>query len=436
MVGTDTAGPDDPAALMALPEEALLEAVQRRTFAYFWEGAEPASGLACDRRSAAAGANHKVATGGSGFGILALIVAVSRGWVSRSAALERLTRMLEVLIQARRYHGALPHFLDGRTGETIPFSARDDGGDIVETSFLCMGLLCARQYFDQPSGSEAALRAAITDLCEQVEWQWYTRGHPVLYWHWSPRHDFAIGHAIRGWNECLITYVLAAGAARHAIEPRVYHEGFAAGPVFHNGQRYYGFQLPLGMPFGGPLFFTHYSFCALDPRGLRDRYADYWQQNLQHVHINYAHCVANPLRWSGYGEDCWGLTASDDPDGYVAHCPAVDNGTISPTAALASFPYAAPQALRALRHFLGVGAGRLWSRYGFVDAFCETRGWYADTCLAIDQGPIVVMIENYRSGLLWRLGMAVPEVRAGLRSLGFASPWLDAASSALAAPEA
>ncbi len=419
--GRDPAVPD-PTALAALPDEALLEAVQRQTFAFFWEGADPASGLACDRRARADASNHKVATGGSGFGIMALIVAVERDWVARAAALERLERMLEVLLRARRYHGALPHFLDGRTGDTIPFSMRDDGGDLVETSFLCMGLLCARAYFGRDGAGEQRLRTAVTTLWEQVEWDWYTRGRPLLYWHWSPRYEWAIDHEIRGWNECLVTYVLAAGAPRHPIEARAYHEGFAAGPAFRNGQRYYDLELPLGVPYGGPLFFTHYSFCGLDPRGLRDRYADYWQQNTRHVSINRAHCIANPHRWAGYGEDCWGLTASDDPDGYVAHCPAVDNGTISPTAALSSFPYATAHSMRALRHFLGVAGGRLWGRYGFVDAYCEARGWYADTFLAIDQGPIIVMIENYRSELLWQLFMSVPEVRAGLRRLDFTSP--------------
>ncbi|HTW73696.1 MAG TPA: glucoamylase family protein [Steroidobacteraceae bacterium] len=413
------------AELAALADAALLEAVQRQTFGYFWEGAEPASALACDRRTRTDIANHKVATGGSGFGVMALIVAVERGWVSRAAALGRLARMLGALQSAPRYHGALPHFLDGRSGETIPFSRRDDGGDLVETSFLCMGLLCARQYFDRDTPAESHLRATVTALWEQVEWRWYTRGQPKLYWHWSPRHQWAIDHAIRGWNECLITYVLAAAAPRDPIDAQVYHEGFAAGATFRNGNRYYGLELPLGVPYGGPLFFTHYSFCGLDPRGLRDRYADYWQQNVQHVRINHAHCVANPNHCAGYGESCWGLTASDDPDGYVAHCPEVDNGTLSPTAALSSFPYDAALAMRTLRHFLDAHGARIWGRYGFVDAFCETRGWYADTFLAIDQGPIVVMIENYRSALLWRLFMSVPEVRAGLRRLGFASPHLD-----------
>jgi len=224
-------------------------------------------------------------------------------------------------------------------------------------------------------------------------------------------------HEIRGWNECLVTYVLAAGSPRYPIDPLTYHRGFANGREFVNGRSYYDIALPLGMPFGGPLFFAHYSFCGLDPRGLKDRYADYWEQNVNHVRINLAHCVANPGKFKGYGADCWGLTASDDPDGYSAHAPDNDNGTITPTAALSSLPYAPRECMRAIRHF--AGNDKIWGEYGPIDAFNEQRNWYADTFLAIDQGPIVVMIENYRSGLLWKLFMSIPEVQAGLQRLGF-----------------
>ncbi len=242
---------------------------------------------------------------------MAIIVAVERGWITREAALDRLGRILDVLTVATVYHGAFAHLVDGRTGRTIPFSRKDDGGDLVETAYLCMGLLCARQYFQRDTLVEKTLRARITWLWQEVEWDWYTRGgNEALYWHWSPNNDWALNHKIRGWNECLITYVLAAAAPRYPIDPVVYHHGFASGPEFLNGQSYYDIELPLGPPFGGPLFFTHYSFCGLDPRGLKDRYADYWEQNLRHVAINRAHCVANPGKYQGYGESCWGLTAS------------------------------------------------------------------------------------------------------------------------------
>ena len=407
----------NPRALAALPDEALIDAVQRQTFRYFWDGADAASGLALDRRTLASvspddRSYDSVAIGGSGFGIMALIVAVERGWVARDAALDRLRRMLDALFRATRYHGCLPHFIDGASGATIPMSPKDDGADLVETSFLVMGLLCARQYFSEDTAAARRLRADIDTLWRDVEWDWFTRGgRDVLYWHWSPGNGWAMNHEVRGWNECLITYLLAVAAPRHAVDPQIYHRGFAAGNDFVNGRSHYGIEMPLGMPYGGPLFFSHYSFCGLDPRGLKDRYADYWDLNCRHVRVNRAHCVANPQGHPGYGESCWGLTASDDSDGYgyLAHDPRTDNGTISPTAALASLPYAPAAVMRVLRHFLTVHGSRLWKDYGFVDAFCERRGWFAETFLAIDQGPIVVMMENHRTGLLWKLFMSVPE---------------------------
>lgn len=421
----------DPRTIAALPDDALLEIVQRQTFRYFWEGAHPVSGLAFDRRTSRKRSKDTdaITIGGSGFGVMALLVAAQRGWVSRAAALERLGRMLELLARARCYHGAFPHFMDGGTGKAIPFGRKDDGADIVETSLLMMGLLAAREYFARDAPPEAAARARISELWNGVEWNWFTQGgRDVLYWHWSPYNGWAMNHQIRGWNECLITYVLAASSPRYAIEPEVYHKGFANSGEFRNRKSWYGIELPLGMAYGGPLFFTHYSFCGLDPRGLRDQYADYWAQNVHHVRINRAHCIENPGKFTGYGESCWGLTASDDPEGYSAHAPDNDNGTISPTAALASLPYAPAEVMALLRHFLTQHGKRVWREHGFIDAFCESRKWYADTFLAIDQGPIIVMLENHRTGLLWNLFMAVPEVRAGLRRLGFTSPHLEEAA--------
>jgi len=408
-----------PAALAALPDKALLEELQKQTFRFFWDGAEPASGLARDRnRQDGDSKDNLVAVGGSGFGLMALVVATERGWVSRMVAAARISRMLDALERAVRHHGVYPHFLDGVSGATIPFGPLDDGGDLVETSFLMMGLLTIRRYFDRPE--EADLRARITRLWEEVEWDWHVQpGQQVLTWHWSPHHGFKMNHAIRGWNECLITYVLAAASSRHAIAPEIYKEGFCNGPDYRNGSSYEGIRLPLGPQLGGPLFFAHYSFCGLDPHGLSDAYADYWEQNVAHTRTNLAHCTANPGGFAGYSAQCWGLTASDDPSGYDAHAPNNDNGTISPTAALSSFPYTPREAMGALRHFLAEYGGKIWGRYGFTDAFNPGRGWYADTFLAIDQGPIIVMIENYRSGLLWKLFMSVPEVRYGLARLGF-----------------
>lgn len=405
---------------------ALLDRVQSQTIRYFWDFAHPVSGLARDRSGSGPGFGPDVvAIGASGFGVMAILVAVERDWVSRPRATTRLLRMVRFLAKAKRYHGIFPHFMHGATGETIPFTSHDDGADVVETSFLVMGLLCARQYFTRNNARERELRARIDALWHGAGWSWHTRGGAkVLYWHWSPNHGWRMNLKVRGWNECLITYILAASSPTHPIAADVYHRGWAGRRGFRNGRDFYGIRLPLGPDYGGPLFFAHYSFLGLDPRGLRDRYADYWEQNVNHTLINREHCIRNPHRFKGYGAESWGLTASDDDTGYQAHAPDNDVGVISPTAALSSFPYTPDYSMQALRYFYHHLGSRIWGKYGFVDAFSETRGWYAQSHLGIDQGPIIVMIENYRSGLLWRLFMSCPEVQSGLRRLGFDSPRL------------
>jgi hypothetical protein len=409
-----------------LDDDALLELVQRQTFRYFWDFAHPVSGLARERSNQAFGYGPEtVTTGGSGFGVMAIVIGAERGWISRQDAVGRLLQMLRFLQRADSYHGILPHFLNGETGRTIPFSRKDDGGDLVETSFLIAGLLCARQYFDGTDAEERELRNRINWLWEEAEWSWHTQGgRNVLYWHWSPNNGWSMNHEIRGWNECLITYVLAASAPRYPIHPEIYHRGFADGRAFRNGREFYDITLPLGPDYGGPLFLAQFSFLGLDPRGLADRYADYFQQNVAHTLINYEHCVRNPHGFKGYGPDCWGLTSSDDPLGYRGHAPDNDSGVITPSAALSSFPYTPEHSMAALRHFYDRLGDRIWGEYGFVDAFSETHDWYASWHLAIDQGPIVAMIENYRTGLLWNLFMSCPEIQAGLRKLDFTSPHL------------
>lgn len=412
-----TSAPDRP-----LTDTALLDLVQRQTFRYFWDHAHPQSGMTRDRINAEDGSGDDViATGGSGFGVMAIIVAVERGWIERAQAVHRLASMLDFLTQAETYCGIYPHFIDGASGKALTLWADDEGSDIVETSFLLMGFLCARQYFDSDDGGEPALREAIDRLWHQAEWRGHLQNEQnALCWHRKGAdHSHCLFHEIRGWNECLITYVLAASSPTHPIAPETYHRGWAGGEHFRNGRNYYGIRLPLGPDLGGPLFFAHYSFLGLDPRGLRDRYADYWEQNCHHTLINYEYCVRNPHGYRGYGEACWGLTASDSDDGYCAHAPDNDRGVITPTAAISSMPYTPEHSMRALRHFYHDKGEQLWRRCGFVDAFNDTTGWRANSHLAIDQGPIIGMIENFRSGLLWRLFMSCPEVRHGLAILGF-----------------
>jgi len=409
-----------------LSDSALLDLVQRQTFRYFWDFAHPVSGMARERSNITDYGPETVTTGGTGFGVMAIIVAVERKWITRDTAAKHLLKMVRFLQKkANRYHGVFPHWLNGETGQTIPFSNNDDGGDLVETSFLIQGLLCAREYFNRQDPVENQLRNLITWIWNDVQWNWHTRGGlSMLFWHWSPNNGWTMNHEIRGWNECLITYVLAASSPRYSISPDVYHRGWANSNHFKNQREYYGIQLPLGFDYGGPLFFAHYSFLGLDPNGLKDRYADYWEQNTRHVLINREHCIRNPNKFKGYSADSWGLTASDTYNGYSAHSPENDNGTITPTAALSSFPYTPEFSMQALKHFYYKLGDKLWSEYGFVDAFNETHNWYANSHLAIDQGPIIVMIENYRSKLLWNLFMKIPEIQNGLKKLGFTSPHL------------
>jgi hypothetical protein len=402
-----------------LSDNALLDLVQRQTFRYFWDFAHPISGLSRERNCSRT--LDVVTSGGSGFGIMAILVAAERGWISRKDALARLMKMVGFLERAPTYHGVFPHWLDGASGQTVPFSPTDDGGDIVETSLLFMGLLCARQYFTG-GGREAELRSQIDRLWLRVEWNWHAPNDgDVLLWHWSPSHRWSVNHGIRGWNECLITYLLAASSPTHSISPRPYHLGFAQYRQSNRRQTYHGIELPLGPSFGGPLFFAHYSFLGLDPRGLSDAYADYWQQNVAHTLINREHCLRNPLGHKGYGTGSWGLTASDNHLGYSAHAPDNDLGVVSPTAALSSMPYTPDHSMAALNHFFYTLGGRLWGEFGFHDAFCEHEDWVATSYLAINQGPIIVMIENFRSGLVWDLFMSCPEIRTGLAKLGFRS---------------
>jgi len=409
-----------------LSDSALVEMVQKQTFKYFWEFAHPVSGLARERSNESYGyGNETVTIGGSGFGIMAIIVATERKWITRDTAVRHLLKTVNFLLKANSYHGIFPHWMNGATGVTIPFSRKDDGADIVETSYLFEGLLCARQYFNHNNKYENELRNRINWLWEGAEWNWHTRGGlDLLYWHWSPNNGWSMNFEIRGWNECLITYVLAASSPSYPINAEVYHHCWAESNHFKNGREYYGIKLPLGFDYGGPLFFTHYSFLGLDPHGLKDEYADYWEQNYNHTLINYKHCVLNPKKFKGYGENCWGLTASDTYDGYDAHSPDNDKGTITPTAALSAFPYTPDYSMKALRHFYDDLQNKIWGQYGFVDAFNETKNWYAKSYLAIDEGPIVVMIENYRSGLLWKLFMSCPEIQNGLKRLGFESPYI------------
>ncbi|MBK7097275.1 MAG: beta-glucosidase [Sphingobacteriales bacterium] len=408
-----------------ISDSALVDLVQKQTLRYFWEFGHPVSGMARERSNETFNyGNEVVTTGGTGFGVMAIVVGVSRGWIERDTAARFLLKMVKWLAKADSYHGAFPHWYHGETGRTIPFSRKDDGADLVESSFLLQGLLTVRQYFNGENNLERELRGRINSLWNEVEWDWFTReGREVLYWHWSPNNGWAMNFPLRGFNECFLTYILAASSDKYPVSDKVYHRGWVESSHFFNGKTFYGYSLPLGFDYGGPLFFSHYSFLGLSPKGLKDRYADYWQQNQNHSLINFSYCVDNPKGFKGYASNCWGLTASDDPNGYDAHSPTNDNGTISPTAALSAFPYTPDKSMAALRYFYTELGNKIWGEYGFTDAFNLSKNWFANSYLAIDQGPIIVMIENYRTGLLWNLFMSAPEIKNGLMKLGIKSQY-------------
>ncbi|MBS1920630.1 MAG: Ig-like domain-containing protein [Bacteroidetes bacterium] len=405
-----------------ITDSALLDLVQSQTFKYFWDFGHPVSGMARERNTS----GDIVTTGGTGFGIMAIPVAINRNFITRTNGLARVQKIVSFLSgNAQRFHGAFSHWMNGNTGVVVPFGSNDDGADIVETSYMMMGLLTARQYFNGTDAAEINLRNDINNLWNAVEWDWFRRnGKNVLYWNWSPNYGWAVNVPVQGWNETLITYVLAASSTTHGIPKTVYDSGFARNGSMKNNNTYYGYQLPLGPALGGPLFFEHYSFLGINPTGLSDAYANYQTQTLNHSKINYEYCKANPMSYYGYSNLCWGLTASDIPTGYTASSPTNDVGVIAPTAAISSLPYTPVESMQALKFFYYTLGDKLWGPYGFKDAFSLKDGWFASSYLAIDEGPIICMIENYRSGLLWNLFTSCPEVKAGLQSLGFSAPYL------------
>jgi len=414
-------------------EDSLLNLVQYQTFQYFWEGAEPTSGMARERihmdNVYPQNDQDVVTLGGSGFGVMAILVGVERGFITREQALERYQRIVNYLAHADRFHGAWPHWFDGPTGKVHPFSKKDDGGDLVETAFMIQGLLTVAEYFKDGNEAEQTLATDIQKLWEEVEWSWYTKGEDVLYWHWSPNYDWEMNFPVGGYNECLIMYILAAASPSYSIQPDVYNRGWALDGAISNDTVYYGLNTVLNFyehnndP-TGPLFWAHYSYLGLNPKGLTDKYADYWKLNQNQALIHYMYCVDNPKHFKGYGENQWGLTSSYSMMGYAGHHPGEsDLGVISPTAALSSFPYTPTESMQFLK-YLYVEADSLVGAYGPYDAYSQEYDWYLPRYLAIDQGPIPVMIENYRSGLLWNLFMKNKDVQAGLEKLGFESPYL------------
>jgi len=424
------------ASTKPMTDDELLTMVQEASFRYYWEGAEPTSGLA---RENIAGRQNMIATGASGFGIMALIAGTERKFITREESVERFTKIVNFLEKAEAFHGVYPHFLDGTTGKVVTFfGKRDNGADLVETSFLMQGLLAARQYFAGDNAREKLIRDKITAIWVKAEWEWF-RQYPdskFLYWHWSPDQGWVINHNLIGWNETMVTYLLAIASPTHPVPASMYYSGWANqdntgikyrsnwgqttdGSKYTNGNTYFGIKLDVGVSNGGPLFFTHYSYMGYDPHFITDRYTNYFTNNQNIAKINYRYCVENPKHYKGYGENAWGLTASDGPFDYSADEPVPwqDCGKIAPTGAISSFPYTPDESMKALKNYYYNYGKFLWGEYGFRDAFDLTNNWCSEIYMGLNQAPMVVMIENYRTGLIWKLFMQNPEIQSGLKKL-------------------
>lgn len=425
--------PSEAVKWWASTDEQLLDSIQHQTFKYFYDFAHPVSGMARERshspihglRSNAYDVDETVTVGGTGFGIMTFPIAINRGWISREDAAKQMLKLTNWLYhKAERFHGMFSHWYKGSTGKTFAFSKKDNGGDVVESAFLFQGLLTIRQYFDQDNETERQIRDNVTKLWEEADWKFYCNGNPWILWHWSPEFKFEKNMPVMGFDETQIVYILAVSSPTFSVDPSIYDSGWAID--YNNRFKKEGdyinrLRIDQRNDGGGPLFFTHYSYLGMPPY-FKDAYvtkagyADYFEHNKAMALAHKTWCDS-----VGYPEGCWGLTSSDNPWGYSSHAPGEkrDNGTVAPTAAVSSIVYTPKESIQAIRYFLDSHADSLWGPYGFHDAFNLKENYFAPSYLAIDQGPIPVMIENYRTGLLWNLFMKDPDIQKGIERLDF-----------------
>jgi hypothetical protein len=420
----DTMGREshDSAVISATPRmldnENFLDLVQRTAFDYLWYETNPTNGLVKDRSS-----NPSVSSiAAVGFGLSAVTVGIDRGWISREAGRTRVLTTLEFLwsspqgpeADATGYKGFYFHFLDMQTGRR----AGDAELSTIDTALLLAGVLHVQQYFDQDDTSEAKIRDLADNLHRRVDWPWMQVRSAKVCHGWTPETGF-LPYDWGGYNEAMILYLLALGSPTFPINP----DAWTAWTSSYTWQTHYG----LGFVVFPPLFGHQYSHVWVDFRGIQDAYMrdkglDYFENSRRATLANRAYAIANPLGWVDYGENVWGLTASDIPASYRARGapPAEsDDGTITPTAAGGSFAFTPHESLAALRHIYDAYRTRIWGPYGFKDAFNPSKNWFAADYLGVDQGPIVLMIENYRTGRVWQVFMRHPAIQHGLARAGF-----------------
>lgn len=395
----------------------ILDEWQKKSFQFFYLGASP-TGLALEGNER----GDVITIGGTGFGLMALIVGAERSFINRDQATQRTIKIIKFLGKAERFKGVWAHWYNP-DGTSHPFGDQVKTGDLVETSFVMAGLIAAKEYYDNNNVIEKEIRDSVDSFINSVDWKFYASSGQYLHWLWySQTNKFEL--PIRGWNESLITYILALAApAPHNISAEVYNKGWLNnGLSVYPSRNFYGYSLPLGEDYGGPLFFSHYSFLGLNPFVMHDKYVDYWKQNTAHTLINRHYCVYEAPKRFKYDEQNWGLSAcygGRPPWNYMARSPRNDDGVIAPTAALSSYPYTPFYSTQML--FQLDENALIKGSYGFADAYSPETSTSEKKHLAIDQGPIVVMIENYRTGLIWNLLMKNTDIKNGLSLAGIST---------------
>ncbi|HEX2120347.1 MAG TPA: glucoamylase family protein [Thermoanaerobaculia bacterium] len=449
------AGTTPPRSASAAGDDALLDDVQRRTFHYFWDLADPNTKLIPDRAPTPSFSSIAAV----GFGLTAYGIGAHRGFVTREAAAERTLATLRSMLAMKQgpeatgvsgHKGFFYHFLDMKSGErfrTVELST-------VDTALLVAGALFAQSYFDRDNAAERAIRDAADEMYGRVEWPWAQVRSPAISMGWKPEEGF-LGWDWRGYNEAMIVILLALASPTHPVDPEAWGEYTKT----YKWGTFYGQEHLLF----GPLFGHQYSHVWIDFRGIRDAYMrergiDYFENSRRATLAQHAYAVDNPMEWRDYGDEIWGLTACDGPmdatvtiDGrprtfHSYHARGAtqddirDDGTIAPTAALSSIVFTPEPSMKAMRAMSTRYGTNLYSTYGFLDAFNPTlrsapelkhgridpaHGWFDTDYLGIDQGPILAMIENQRSGLVWETMRKNAHIRRGLERAGFSGGWLE-----------
>jgi len=397
----------------------VMDEQEQKVVNLFFQGAEPNSGMAYNDPSR----KSVMATGATGFGIMTLIAGVERGWISREDAANHIVKIVRFLKKAERYEGAWAHWYNVK-GEIVPFGNQNDAGEIIETTFMMGGLLTACEYFNGSSEAEKEIRTTTNEFWNTINWSHFVKDGK-FYWIWH-RDTGKYELPISGWNETLLAYILAMAApAGHDVPVSVYKSCWQGSKNFyHAGREYYGYPLPLGGNYGEALFLAHYSMFGMDPRKMEDSYCFYWQQNQNHTMINRHYCINEAPEEYAYDANNWGLTAcagcGSHPD-YVARQPQNDDGVISPAAALGSFPYTPFYSTQVMLN-LKSKYPAINGKYGFYASYCPAEKATAKNYLSMEQAPIAIMMENYRSGLLWSLLMKNEHVQRGLQLAGIHEP--------------